>query len=148
PDIRWGRRDLKTTMLLAAVLAKREARRLGAHEAILVGPNGEVYEGASSNVFLVEPGMLVTPAQSTNLLPGTMRSLVVEVGREAGLEARGEPVTLERLRGAKEIFVSSTSQLVMPVVALDGAPIGSGGAGPVSSDLAGRLRARLGLPAG
>jgi D-alanine transaminase len=145
PDVRWGRRDLKTTMLLPSVLAKREARRRGATEAILVGPNGDVYEGASSNVFLVESGAVVTPAQSTNLLPGTMRPLVVEVAREAGLEARGEPVALERLRGAAEIFISSTSQLVMPVVALDDRTIGSGEAGPIARDLAGRLRLRLGF---
>jgi D-alanine transaminase len=145
PDIRWGRRDLKTTMLLASVLAKQEARRRGATEAILVGQNGEAYEGASSNVFLVEPGAIVTPAQSTNLLPGTMRSLVVEVAKEAGLAARGEPVMVERLRAAAEIFISSTSQLVMPVVALDGAAVGAGEAGPVARDLAERLRKRLSL---
>jgi D-alanine transaminase len=146
-DIRWGRRDLKTTMLLPSVLAKREARRRGATEAILVGPSGEVYEGASSNVFLLEGRTLVTPAQSTNLLPGTMRPLVVDVASEAGLAAVGEPVTLERLRAAHEVVVTSTSQLVMPVVALDDADVGNHGgvAGPVARDLAKRLRARLGL---
>jgi D-alanine transaminase len=144
-DLRWRRRDLKTTMLLPSVLAKREARRRGAAEAILVGQAGEVYEGASSNVFIVEPGAIVTPAQSTNLLPGTMRPLVVEVAREAGLDARGEPVSLDRLRGASEVFVSSTSNLVMPVVRLDEAAVGSGEAGPVARDLAERLRRRLGL---
>jgi D-alanine transaminase len=145
-DIRWGRRDLKTTMLLPAVLAKREAVRRGANEAILVGPSAEVYEGASSNVFSLEGRTLLTPAQSTNLLPGTMRPLVVDVAREAGLEARGEPITLERLRRADEVLVTSTSQLVMPVVELDGEKVGAGVAGPVARDLAARLRARLGLP--
>ncbi|HVW26794.1 MAG TPA: aminotransferase class IV [Polyangiaceae bacterium] len=145
PDIRWGRRDLKTTMLLAAVLAKKEARRRGAQEAIFVGPQGEVYEGASSNVFIVEGRTLVTPEQTTNLLPGTMRHLVVDIAAEAGLEARGEPFGLERLRRADEVLVTSTSQLVMPVAALDGAEIGSGVAGPVGRDLARRLRRRFEL---
>lgn len=146
-DIRWGRRDLKTTMLLAAVLAKKEARRQNAQEAIFVGPRDEVYEGASSNVFIVEGRALVTPEQTTNLLPGTMRRLVVEVAKEAGLEARGEPFGLERLRGADEVLVTSTSQLVMPVVVLDGANVGSGVAGAVGRDLAKRLRRRFELPA-
>ncbi|HEX4337843.1 MAG TPA: aminotransferase class IV [Polyangiaceae bacterium] len=146
PDIRWGRRDLKTTMLLAAVLAKKEARRRGAAEAVLVGPNGEVYEGASSNVFIVEGRSLVTPEQTTNLLPGTMRGLVVDVAREAGLDCRGEPFDLGRLRRADEVLVTSTSQLVMPVVALDGVPIGPGTAGPVGRHLAKRLRERFDLP--
>jgi D-alanine transaminase len=147
PDIRWGRRDLKTTMLLAAVLAKKEARRRGAQEAILTGPAGEVYEGASSNVFIVEGRALVTPEQTTNLLPGTMRHLVAEVAVQAGLEARGEPFGLERLRRADEVLVTSTSQLVMPVVVLDGAKVGSGTAGAVGRDLARRLRQRFELPA-
>ena len=147
PDIRWGRRDLKTTMLLPAVLAKREARRRGASEAIFVGPNDEVYEGASSNVFIVEGRTLLTPEQTTNLLPGTMRSLVVEIAKEAGLEARGEPFTLDRLRGADEVLVTSTSQLVMPVVALDEANIGSGSSGPVARDVARRLSERFELSA-
>jgi D-alanine transaminase len=145
PDIRWGRRDLKTTMLLAAVLAKKEARRRGASEAILIGAHGEVYEGASSNVFIVEGRALVTPQQTTNLLPGTMRGLVFDLAKEAGLDARGEPLDLRRLRGAGELLVTSTSQLVMPVVALDDASIGEGVAGPVGRELAARLRQRFGL---
>jgi D-alanine transaminase len=146
PDIRWARRDLKTTMLLPAVLAKREAKRRGATEALLVGPGGEVYEGASSNVFIVEGRTLVTPSQSTNLLPGTLRPLVSEVAREAGLEVRGEVVPLGRIRAADEVFVSSTGQLVMPVVDLDGNAVSGGVGGAVASDLAHRIRERFSLP--
>jgi len=147
PDIRWGRRDLKTTMLLAAVLAKKHAQSRGASEAILVGSNGEVYEGASSNVCMVEGRTLLTPAQTTNLLPGTMRGLVGEVAREAGLDVRGEPFGVERLRRADEVLVTSTSQLVMPVVSLDEANVGDGKVGPIGRDLARRLRQRFGLEA-
>jgi D-alanine transaminase len=146
PDIRWMRRDLKTTMLLPAVLAKREARRLGAHEALYVGPNDIVHEGASSNVFAVEGTALVTPAQSTRLLPGTMRPLVSEVAREAGLHVANEEIPLARLNAAAEVFVTSSSQLVMPVVSIDGKPIGAGKGGPVARDLARRLRTRLSIP--
>jgi len=145
PDIRWMRRDLKTTMLLPAVLAKREARRHGAQEAFYVGPPDLVHEGASSNVFVVEGTALATPSQSTRLLPGTMRPLVSEVAKEAGLHVENVEIPLSRLSAAAEVFVTSSSQLVMPVVAIDGKPVGSGEGGSVARDLARRLRARLGI---
>jgi D-alanine transaminase len=146
PDIRWARRDLKTTMLLPAVLAKREARRRGAQEALYIGPQDLVHEGASSNVFAVEGTALTTPSQSTRLLPGTMRPLVSEVARDAGLHVENVEIALSRLSAAAEVFVTSSSQLVMPVVAIDGKPVGSGEGGPVARDLASRLRERLGIP--
>jgi D-alanine transaminase len=145
-DMRWGRTDLKTTMLLANVLAKREAASRDAAEAFLVGDNGEVYEGASSNLFIVEGRSLITPVQSSHLLPGTMRPLVESLAREAGYSVTHWPIEVERLPTAQEIFVTSTSQLVMPVVSVDGALIGSGEGGPVAKDLAARLRARFSLP--
>jgi D-alanine transaminase len=147
PDIRWARRDLKTTMLLPAVLAKREARRRGAQEALLVGGD-IVHEGASSNVFAVEGSVLATPSQSTRLLPGTMRPLVSEVAKEAGLHVENVEISLSRLARAAEVFVTSSSQLVMPVVAIDGKPVGKGEGGSVARDLARRLRTRLGIPEG
>jgi D-alanine transaminase len=147
PDIRWGRRDLKTTMLLPAVLAKREARRREADEALLVGNQGYVNEGASSNVFIVEGKALVTPEQSSDLLPGTMRPAVIEVAREAGFEVASAPISIERLRAADEVFVTSSSQLVMPVLFVDGRPVKDGRAGPVARELARRLRVQFALEA-
>lgn len=145
PDLRWARRDLKTTMLLPAVLAKRAARDRGAVEALLVGEDGLVHEGASSNVMIVEGGAVVTPAQDSTLLPGTMRLLLTEVAREASVPLRSEPLPLDRLRAASEVFVTSSSQLAMPVVSLDGRPVGGGIGGPVARELARGLRARLEL---
>jgi D-alanine transaminase len=144
-DVRWARRDLKTTMLLPAVLAKREAHRHGAHEALYLGPDDLVHEGASSNVFAVEGRVLVTPSQSTRLLPGTMRPLVSEVAKEAGFAVEHAEIALPRLAAATEVFVTSSSQLVMPIVMLDGRAIGDGHGGPVALDLARRLRARLAI---
>jgi len=146
-DTRWSRRDLKTTMLLPAVLAKREARRRGAAEALFVGHSDVVHEGASSNVFAVEANLLLTPLQSTRLLPGTMRPLVVEVARDAGLRVESVELPLSRLSGATELFVTSSSQLVMPIVNLDDRAVGNGQGGPVSLDLARRLRERLSISA-
>jgi branched-subunit amino acid aminotransferase/4-amino-4-deoxychorismate lyase len=75
-----------------------------------------------------------------------MRSVVLEAAREMGLTTEAGEISLERLRAAPEVLVSSSSQLVMPVVTLDDAPVGSGSAGPVGLELAARLRARLGVP--
>jgi D-alanine transaminase len=143
PDVRWMRRDLKTTMLLPAVLAKKEARVRGADEALFVGEGGLVHEGASSTVFALEGRRLATPEPSEDLLPGTIGPLVAELARKAGLEIAREPVSIERLMAAQEVFVTSTMYWVMPVVAVDGRKVGGGQGGPVASDLAERLRRRL-----
>lgn len=145
PDIRWARRDLKTTMLLPGVLARRRAREQGAEEALFVGPDRTVHEGSSSNVFIVEGGTIFTPEQSEQLLPGITRPLVCRLAAEAGLPVADATLPLERLTSAGEVFITSTTRLVMPVVSVDGSPIGTGRAGPVSVDLARRLRRHLEL---
>lgn len=143
PDLRWGRADLKTTMLLPAVLAKRAAAARGMEEALLIGPDGEVREGTTSNVFLVEGRCVVSPGQDHHLLPGITRSLVERVAAEAGLRSESGRVPIERLLAADEVFLTATSRLVLPVLEVDGRPVGSGKAGPVALDLARRLRVRL-----
>jgi D-alanine transaminase len=144
-DPRWMRCDLKTTMLLPGVLAKRDAAAGGADEALFVGPDGSVREGASTNVFCVEDGQLMTPVQSQHLLPGITRPLVTRLAAETGRSVVHETIPLSRLLKAAEVFVTSTTLLVMPVVRIDGRPIGNGQAGPVARQLAERLRARLEL---
>lgn len=144
-DQRWKRCDLKTTMLLAAVLAKREAVAQEAQEAFLVGDTNLVHEGASSNVFAVIGGTLTTPSQSPDLLPGTIRPLVVGLARELGLQVEARNLTLAETRSATELFVTSTTFLLMPVLNLDGRRVGDGRTGPVARELARRLRRKLGL---
>jgi len=144
-DPRWGRCDLKTVMLLPAVIAKRAAAARGAGEAIFVGPEGEVREGASSNVLLVEGRTLVSPVQTSHLLPGTTSPRIQGLAADAGLDVRAEAVSVDRLRAADEVFVASTTFLVMPITHVDGEPIGRGTAGPITADLAGRLRDDLEL---
>ena len=141
PDPRWDRSDLKTTMLLPAVLAKREAARRGAAEAILLGPAERVREGASSTVFIVEGRRILSPEPTPHTLPGTTAPLVARLAREAGLEAADSTITLPRLLAANEVFVTATSLLVMPLAEVDGKAIGEGRGGPVALDLAARLRA-------
>jgi D-alanine transaminase len=144
-DPRWARCDLKTTMLLPGVLAKRDAAARGAQEALFVGQDGAIREGASTNVFCVEGDRLLTPAQSQHLLPGITRPLVAQLAAETGRAVANETIPMSRLLNATEVFVTSTTLLVMPVVRIDDRPIGNGQAGPVARALADLLRARLEL---
>jgi D-alanine transaminase len=145
PDPRWARCDLKTTMLLPSVLAKSEARRRGADEVLLLDADEHVREGGSANVFVVEQGELCTPIQCPHVLPGITRATVIDLASEAGLRTQEAPISLSRVLAADEVFVTSTSLLAMPVTTVDGQAIGTGEAGPVSLDLARRMRAHLGL---
>ncbi len=146
PDTRWDSAWLKTTMLLPAVLNKREAARRGADEALLTSPDGMVREGASSNLFLVEAGRILTPPSTAHVLPGITRPLVASLAGQAGREVVEERLARERLYAADEVFITSTSRLVMPLTRIDGDTIGDGRAGPVALDLAARLRRRLDRP--
>jgi D-alanine transaminase len=144
-DERWAGRDLKTTMLLSAVLAKRQAAARGADEAVLVGIDGEVHEGSASNIFAVSGGRLLHPRESRHVLAGTMAPLVVECARDIGLKVEATRLQLDDLRQADELLCTATSRLAMPVLELDGRPIGTGRAGPVATEIARRLRTHFGL---
>jgi len=140
PDLRWARCDLKTTMLLPAVMAKREAAALGASEAILVGTDGLVREGAASNVFIVEGRGLLTPAPSQHALPGLTGPLISDLAARAELGVDVARISLERLLRADEVFLTSTTLLLMPVIVVDGQAIGRGRSGPIARRLAAELR--------
>lgn len=132
PESRWQRRDLKTTMLLPAVLAKRQARLHGASEAIFVGQDGFVNEGASSNLCVVRQGTVASPAPGERLLEGVTLKVVGELCARLGVPFVRRWVTLSDLKGADEVFITSTTTLVMPVVQLDGKPVGDGRPGPIA----------------
>jgi D-alanine transaminase len=144
-DPRWGRCDLKTTMLLPAVLGKRRARERGADEMLWIGADGHVHEGASSNLGIVERGAVIVPPAGPQLLPGiTMAELAVLAPR-IGIAWRMETIDRERLARADEVFIAATSQLAMPVLAIDDVPVADGKAGPIATRLAALLRAQLEL---
>ena len=145
PDERWARCDLKTTMLLPAVFAKKTARAQGADEAILVADDGTVREGASTSVIAVLDGRLTVPEPSSRRLPGTMSALVEAVAAEAGMVLSHRALTTADLRCGSEVLVTATSKLVLPLIAIDGRPVGESRAGPVARDLAARIRRRLEL---
>lgn len=136
PESRWQRRDIKTTMLLPAVLAKQQARAKGAHEAIFVGQDGYVNEGASSNVCVVRGGVVASPPPGNRLLEGVTLRAVSELCGELAVPFHRRWVSLSDLKGADEVFITSTTTLLMPVVRLDGQPIGDGRPGPVTLRLA------------
>ena len=135
PDQRWGRCDIKSTALLANVLARQEAREAGAGEVLLLR-NGELSEGSASSVVIVEDGALVRRPAGPEVLPGTTTDAVFVVARKRGLRCRDETIPEERLRRADEIWIAAATRGVVPVVALDGKPVGSGKPGPVWRQLA------------
>jgi D-alanine transaminase len=136
PDIRWGRVDIKTVALLPNVLAKQAAREQGAREAWLIDGEGRVTEGGSSNAWIVSrEGALVTRPLGHDILPGITRSVVIEVAKAEGLAFEERPFTLEEDYAAREAFVTSASQIVLPVVRIDGRPVGNGAPGLIATGL-------------
>lgn len=129
-DIRWQWCHVKTTALLGNVLLKQQAADENHLEAILIR-DGYATEGSSTNLFVVNEGVIFTPPKSPALLPGITRDLVVELANDNGLECREEPVALSLLQAADEIWVTSSTKEVAPIVELDGKVVGSGMAGPV-----------------
>ena len=144
-DLRWQRCDLKTTMLLPAVLAKREAARRGVEEALLVGADGVVHEGASSTLHLVRSGRVVTSPSGPHILTGITRGAVAGLAAGTGIVVDETLIRVPDLLAADEVFVTATSLLLMPLVEVDGHPVGGGRAGPLSRQLAAALRASLEL---
>ncbi len=124
-DIRWHRCDIKATSLLANVLARAEARAEGADEAILIR-DGAALEGTASNLFVVSNGLLITPPDSDELLPGITRDLVLELARESGIPYAQATIAAADLESAEEIWLTSSTREIAAVVALNGKPVGNG----------------------
>jgi D-alanine transaminase len=136
PDIRWGRCDIKTVGLLPAALAKQSAKEAGAYEAWLVDEQGFVTEGSSSNAWIVtRDNVLVTRKPAHDILSGITRAAVLELAKREGLKVEFRPFTVSEAQAAKEAFVSSATSFVIPIVSLDGKPIGNGGPGVTASKL-------------
>ena len=130
-DIRWEYCQIKSVALLPNVLLKQYARdKDGSHEAILIR-DGYVTEGAASNVFIVLDNTVRTPPKSNRLLPGITRDLVVELTGKTGNPCLEVPVAEQELLHADEIWITSSTLGIAPVVRLDGRPVGDGKPGPV-----------------
>jgi len=142
PDTRWGFCYLKTVGLLPNVLARQQARREGAHDAVFVR-DGLVTEASASNVFCVFDGVVYTHPLA-NILPGVTRAVVLEILDELGLPCREEAVPLQRFRAADEVFLTGTTVEVMGVAQVDGRPVGAGQTGPVTLRVWEAFRRRCG----
>jgi D-alanine transaminase len=132
PDIRWQRCDIKTVMLLPACLAKEAARKDGAREAWFVDGDGFVTEGASSNAWIVDQsGAVITRQLGADILPGVTRATLLDEIKGEGMQLIERPFKLTEAHAAREAFISSATQTVMPVVRIDGRAVGDGKPGPV-----------------
>ncbi len=137
PDLRWARRDIKSTNLLPNVLARQAAREAGAEEAILFDPATRmVNEGAATTIWIVDAeGVLRTRHLDPVILPGCTRGALIGELEAAGIAYREEGFSLDELAAARECFLTSATSFVKPITAVDGRPVGDGAVGPMTRRL-------------
>ncbi|WP_425043117.1 D-amino-acid transaminase [Primorskyibacter sp. S87] len=133
-DVRWGRRDIKTTQLLYPSMGKMMAKAAGCDDAWLV-EDGHVTEGTSNNAYFVKGGKIVTRPLSKDILHGITRKAVLRLAQEAQMEVEERLFTVDEAKSADEAFTTSASAFVMPVVEIDGVQLGDGTPGPIARRL-------------
>lgn len=129
-DIRWQCCDIKAITLLASVLLRRRAEERGAEEAILLRDD-KLTEGAASNVFICNKGVISTPEQDHHVLPGITRGALIDILRQNGMACRERPIERAELYRTEEIWLTSSTWEIAPVIQLDNAPVGAGEPGPL-----------------
>ncbi len=129
-DTRWQMCNIKAITLLANILLRQEALDTDCAEALLV-KDGYVTEGAASNLFAVIDGVLVTPAKNHEILPGITRDVILELAAANHVAYREDVISLEQLKAASEVWVTSSTREIVPVIELDGVAVGEGKPGPV-----------------
>ena len=129
-DNRWLRCDIKSISLIGNCLLRQLSAEAGAAETILFR-DGKLTEASSSNVFVVQRGVILSPPKTDLILPGITYDVVLELARGAGLALELRDVHEAEVRSADEIWVTSSSKEVLPIVALDGVPVGDGRPGPL-----------------
>lgn len=134
PDIRWGRRDIKTVQLLYPSMGKMAAKQAGADDAWMV-EDGFVTEGTSNNAYIVKGNKIITRALSNDILHGITRAAVLRFAAEAQMEIEERNFTIDEAQKADEAFITSASAFVMPVVEIDGATLNGGKVGAVATRL-------------
>lgn len=134
PDIRWGRRDIKTVQLLYPSMGKMMAKKAGVDDSWFV-EDGAVTEGTSNNAYIVKGNKIVTRQLTSDILHGITRAAVLRFAAEAQFEIEERPFTIEEAQAADEAFSTAASIFVMPVVEIDGKSVGTGKPGPVATRL-------------
>ncbi|NOQ89727.1 MAG: D-amino acid aminotransferase [Gammaproteobacteria bacterium] len=127
-DFRWNACDIKSTSLVANVMLKQQAADASVEDAILI-KNGLVTEGTASNVFLVKGNVLVTPPTGEQLLPGITRDLVIEIAKNNAIVVEEREIQQAELSAADEIWMTSSTREIAPVIKLNGEVVGTGAAG-------------------
>ena len=136
PDNRWERVDIKSVSLLPNVLAKQAAREQGAREAWFVDKQGRVTEGSSSNAWIItRDGKVVTRHVDHAILKGITRTVVLDAIAAQGLKLEERSFTVDEAYAAREAFLTSASQIVIPIVQIDGRPVGNGAPGLIATAL-------------
>ncbi len=143
PDLRWGRCDVKSTNLLANVVALEHARRAGGYEAVLVDRDGLVTEATHSSILWVRDGRLEGTPDGPAILPGTKRHFVQSLAPDAGIPFAEARITLDDLQASDEVLLLGTTIEVLPVIAIDGRAVGDGRPGPVGRRLGSAYRAAV-----
>jgi D-alanine transaminase len=132
PDLRWKRRDIKSTSMLAQVMGKQAAKLKGAYEAWMV-EDGFVTEGTSSTAFIVDgDGVVRTQPLGPHLLTGVTRRAVLRLAADQGVRTEERPFSVKEALVAREAFMTAATAFVLPVVEIDGVAIGDGRPGPVA----------------
>ncbi|HQT30413.1 MAG TPA: D-amino acid aminotransferase [Thiobacillus sp.] len=133
-DIRWGRCDIKAVSLLANVLARQQAVEAGCAETVMLR-DGFLSEGAASNIFAVKNGVLLAPQPSPLILTGITYDVVLELAAAHGIPSELRAISEAELRGVDELWMTSSTKEIMPIVRLDGAPVGDGKQGPMARQM-------------
>lgn len=141
-DIRWKRRDIKSVNLLAQCLAKQDAVSRGAVEGWMV-EDGFVTEGVTSTAYIVKDGRVITRPLSNLILPGIRRRTLIEIARQENIDMEERPFTVDEALQADEAFISSATTLALPVISIDGQPIGDGRPGRITLKLRELYKNRL-----
>jgi len=134
PDIRWGRRDIKTVQLLYPSMAKMMAKKAGVDDSWMV-EDGMVTEGTSNNAYIIKGNRIITRQLTNDILHGITRTAVLRFAAEAQFEVEERPFTVAEAQAADEAFATAATIFVMPVVEIDGQPVGAGKPGPVVARL-------------
>ena len=134
PDDRWQRRDIKTTQLLAQSLAKTHAVQKGVDDSLLV-QGGFINECSSSNAFIIKDERIITPNLSSNILGGITRSSVIKFCQINNIKIKEQKVNIDYLMNAQEVFLTSSTGFVIPVIEIDGRLVGNGLVGDMVKEI-------------
>jgi len=134
-DLRWKRRDIKTTQLLYPSIAKTKAIRMGADDAWLLDENGMVTEGTSNNAYIISNDTVITRQLSNDILHGITRRTILQVSSDLKLKVEERPFDIEEAKNSQEAFITSASTLIAPVIKINDKVIGNGTIGPITKIL-------------